>query len=152
MHGRVIAASAAAKLAGWLQVINYDTDLPAHYTLSATFNFHDVKLNDQEQAAIRIIWNECVAAGWPRDVSPGQTLPCCIEVLLGGSAGCACGTSSSTNVSGSCRLLQGVPWPHTGGRHPDHQGHRRWVPEPHSHVVHDPGVAYTTLDSVQCRS
>jgi hypothetical protein len=41
-----------------LQVINYDTDLPAHYTLSATFNFHDVKLNDQEQAAIRIIWNE----------------------------------------------------------------------------------------------
>lgn len=42
------------------QVINYDTDLPAHYTLAATFNFHDVKLNDQEQAAIRIIWNECV--------------------------------------------------------------------------------------------
>lgn len=42
------------------QVINYDTDLPAHYTLAATFNFHDVKLNDQEQAAMRIIWNECV--------------------------------------------------------------------------------------------
>ena len=63
MHGKVIAASSADELAGWLQVINYDTDLPAHYTLSATFNFHDVKLNDQEQAAIRIIWNECVPVG-----------------------------------------------------------------------------------------
>ena len=42
-----------------LQVINYDTDLPAHYTLSATFNFHDIVLNDQEQAALRIIWNGC---------------------------------------------------------------------------------------------
>jgi len=42
------------------QVINYDTDLPAHYTLSATFNFHDVSLNDQEQAALKVIWNEWV--------------------------------------------------------------------------------------------
>jgi len=39
-------------------VINYDTDKPAHYTLSATFNFHDVVLNAEEQNALRIIWNE----------------------------------------------------------------------------------------------
>lgn len=41
------------------QVINYDTDLPAHYTMSATFNFHDVSMNDQEQTALHVIWN-----GW----------------------------------------------------------------------------------------
>lgn len=54
-----VGSIAASSMFGWLQVINYDTDLPAHYTLSATFNFHDVKLNDQEQSAMRIIYNEC---------------------------------------------------------------------------------------------
>lgn len=58
MHGEIAAAAPADAVGAGTQVINYDTDLPAHYTLSATFNFHDVKLNDQEQAAIRIIWNE----------------------------------------------------------------------------------------------
>lgn len=56
------------------QVINYDTDLPAHYTLSATFNFHDVSLNDQEQAALKIIWNECVFCVAPCAVSILQLL------------------------------------------------------------------------------
>jgi hypothetical protein len=80
MHRKAAVFTALHTLLYWLQVINYDTDLPAHYTLSATFNFHDVKLNDQEQAAIRNIWNECVlcsndttgAAGNPRC----RWLPC----------------------------------------------------------------------------
>ena len=40
-------------------MINYDTDQPAHYTLTATSNFHDVVLVDQEQAALKAIWNQC---------------------------------------------------------------------------------------------
>lgn len=39
-------------------VINYDTDKPAHYTLSATFNFHDVRLVAAEQEAMSNIYDK----------------------------------------------------------------------------------------------
>jgi hypothetical protein len=111
VHRKAVVKSPAKACGAFLQVINYDTDLPAHYTLSATFNFHDVKLNDQEQAAIRIIWNECVPA-W----SLGSSTNTC---AAWGPLACACAhaaySNGSTGASGSLFLLQGVPWPHIGG-------------------------------------
>ena len=148
MHGKVIAATPADAFGGWLQVINYDTDLPAHYTLSATFNFHDVKLNDQEQAAIRIIWNECVPAHRPGSLNafaPCSPLACAVahpagqrhhrRIRLGlTAAGCA--------VAARWRLTPRSPRsPMVSGRCPFS-----------IHVMHGPGAADVAADSVQCLS